>query len=87
MNTIEAMKILGLSSSIKYSEQELKSAYRKCARKYHPDMNSDDNSHVMFERCNEAYELLKSNGAYCTTNKGNMRVVHKDIFNMHIVNV
>ncbi|UIP91582.1 DnaJ domain-containing protein [Wolbachia pipientis] len=33
----EALKILGFQSSGAPSEQEIKSAYRKLALKYHPD--------------------------------------------------
>jgi len=41
------------------SEPEIKRAYRRLARKYHPDVNPDDNSaEAKFKEINEAYEVL-----------------------------
>lgn len=41
------------------TEDEIKSAYRKLARKYHPDLNpGDQNAANMFKEINEAYETL-----------------------------
>lgn len=49
--------LLGLSKDA--SEKEIKQAYRKLARKYHPDMNPDDKaSEEKFKQINEAYEVL-----------------------------
>ncbi|PDW02894.1 DnaJ C-terminal domain-containing protein [Candidatus Viridilinea mediisalina] len=41
------------------SEQEIKQAYRKLARKYHPDINpGDKTAEARFKAINEAYEVL-----------------------------
>lgn len=40
------------------SEAEIKSAYRKLARKYHPDVNKTKEAEEKFKEINEAYEVL-----------------------------
>lgn len=49
--------VLGVSRSA--SEKDVKSAYRKLAKKYHPDQNPDDPSaHGKFAEATHAYDLL-----------------------------
>jgi curved DNA-binding protein len=57
MENIDYYKILGVDR--KASDKELKKAFRKLARKYHPDVNSGDSEAVeMFKKINEANEVL-----------------------------
>ena len=50
-------KILGVAKSA--SADDIKKAYRKLARKYHPDVNPGDKSaEAKFKEINEAYEVL-----------------------------
>lgn len=49
--------ILGVNKNA--SESEIKSAYRKLARKYHPDLNKDDkNAAEKFKEVSNAYDIL-----------------------------
>ena len=49
-------KTLGVERDI--SQAELKKAYRKLARKYHPDVSKESNAEDRFKEVNEAYEVL-----------------------------
>lgn len=52
--------VLGVSRSA--SEKDIKSAYRKLAKKYHPDQNPDDpTAHGKFAEATHAYDLLNDN--------------------------
>ena len=49
--------VLGVTRSA--SEKDIKSAYRKLAKKYHPDQNPDDSTaHGKFAEATHAYDLL-----------------------------
>ncbi len=50
-------KILGVSRDA--GQDEIKRAYRKLARKYHPDVSKEKNAEEKFKEVNEAYEVLK----------------------------
>lgn len=48
--------ILGVSDNAPLDE--VKSAYRKLAKKYHPDVNKDPDAEENFKKISEAYELI-----------------------------
>ena len=50
-------KILGVER--KASQDEIKNAYKKMAKKYHPDVNKSKDAEDTFKKLNEAYEVLK----------------------------
>lgn len=57
MEFIDYYKILNLSK--KATEKEIKTAYRKLARKYHPDLNPNNKeAEDKFKQVSEAYEVL-----------------------------
>jgi curved DNA-binding protein len=57
MDFIDYYKILEINSTA--SESDIKSAYRKLARKFHPDLNpNDENAKKKFQEVNEANEVL-----------------------------
>lgn len=57
MAFIDYYKILGVDKNA--SDKDIKNAYRKLARKYHPDLNPNDNTaHKKFQELNEANEVL-----------------------------
>lgn len=57
MQFIDYYKILGITKSA--SEADIKKAYRKLARKYHPDLNPNDKeAEHKFKEINEANEVL-----------------------------
>lgn len=57
MEFIDYYKILGIDKNA--SEEDIKKAYRKLARKLHPDLNPNDKeAHQKFQQVNEANEVL-----------------------------
>ena len=50
-------EILGVSETS--TQEEIVSAFRTLAKKYHPDLNHDENAKELFEAAYEAYDILK----------------------------
>jgi curved DNA-binding protein len=51
-------KVMGVARDA--TEAQIKQAYRKLARKYHPDVSKEKDAEVRFKEVGEAYEVLKS---------------------------
>lgn len=59
MTFIDYYKTLGISKTA--TEKKIKTAYRKLARKYHPDLNPDNKeAEIKFKEINEANEVLSN---------------------------
>jgi curved DNA-binding protein len=50
-------KVLGVERAA--TADQIKSAYRRLARKYHPDVSKETNAEARFKEMQEAYEVLK----------------------------
>ncbi|MGV9173026.1 MAG: J domain-containing protein [Promethearchaeia archaeon] len=80
----ECLKILGLNKGA--SDEEIKLAYRRLAKKYHPDLNKDDPStEKKFKKLQNAYDNLKDSCAKnipvkikTTTKKSPFREFNRD---------
>ena len=51
-------KVMGVARDA--TEAQIKQAYRKLARKYHPDVSKEADAETRFKEVGEAYEVLKS---------------------------
>ncbi|MES1916854.1 MAG: hypothetical protein MHM6MM_008636, partial [Cercozoa sp. M6MM] len=54
--TSDLYAVLGLKRGVK--DRELKSVFRKLSRKYHPDLNKDEDAKDKFVQLQRAYEVL-----------------------------
>jgi curved DNA-binding protein len=57
MKYIDYYKVLGVERDA--SQKEISKAYKKLARKYHPDLNKAKDAESKFKELSEAYEVLK----------------------------
>ncbi len=56
MSKRDYYEVLGIDKSA--NEADVKKAYRTLAKKYHPDVSSEDNAEAKFKEVQEAYEVL-----------------------------
>lgn len=56
MNKRDCYEVLGVPKTA--SEAEIKSAFRKLAKKYHPDVSKEENAAEKFKEVQEAYAIL-----------------------------
>lgn len=59
MNKRDYYEVLGLSKTA--NDAEIKSAFRKLAKKYHPDINKEADAEEKFKEIQEAYAVLSDN--------------------------
>ena len=56
MNKRDYYEVLGVDKNA--SESDIKSAFRKLAKKYHPDVSKEENAEELFKEAQEAYAVL-----------------------------
>lgn len=70
--------ILGLRQGA--SKKEIKKAYRKLAKKLHPDVNKEPDAEAKFKQVQEAYELLMYGQSSFATRQNAEKGSRRDIF-------
>ena len=81
MTIQEAIRVLEINVPFQnLDENILKKHYKLMAKKYHPDVNKDDNSEEMFKKVNQAKSLLESS-LKSHNNQNDMFSMFSDMFN------
>ena len=63
MNFQDYYSVMGVDRDA--SQDEIKRAYKKLARKYHPDVSKDPDAETRFKEVGEAYQVLKDPEKTC----------------------
>jgi len=80
MNSQEAYKILELQPSA--TPEEIQAAFRKLAKKYHPDLNKDNpDAESKFKEINSAYQLLTNPSPRQQDFNNSVNINFQDLFN------
>lgn len=64
MSKRDYYEVLGIDKNA--SDDEIKKAYRKLSKKYHPDLNKEDNASDKFKEVQEAYDTLSDSNKRST---------------------
>ena len=71
--------VLGVAKTAK--PEEIKSAFRKLAKKYHPDQNKDDpKAQERFAEINQAYEIVGDKDKRAQFDRGEIDAEGKPVF-------
>lgn len=80
----EALKLLQLQQG--YTESEKRAAYRRLAKKYHPDVNSSAAAALVMQKLNEAVAYLDTHKANVSgVGTGNLKFTHRSLFDITVV--
>ena len=78
----ELYTILGINNTA--SLKEIKTAYRRNAKKYHPDKNNNKGANKQFLNISKAYEILSNND---TKKKYDNEQYNKKIIDSNLINI